>query len=193
MRVLLKEILDCSPDAAWRAIQSPAVFREVSSPVVSVESLAADGFPTIWEPGEHPVALRALGALPMGTQVIRLSTSSTRKDGVRILRDTGRGVSGALAAVTLWEHSMAIAPDPAGTGKTLYRDQLVFKAGPATLAAWPVFWALWQWRMLQIKRLAPGWSLDLGADAPADPASAVDPAPADPADDTAPARAPESG
>ena len=180
MRVLLKEILDCSPDAAWRALRSPAVFREVSSPVVSVESLEMDGFPTIWTPGEHPVSLSALGLVPMGDQVIRLTMATTRKDGVRILRDTGRGVSGPLAAVTLWDHRMAVSPDPADTGKTLFRDQLIFRTGALTLASWPVFWALWQWRLHQLKRLAPNWSLDLGvdetqpdADADADAAAAA--------------------
>ena len=179
MRVLLKEILDCSPDAAWRALRSPAVFREVSSPVVSVESLEMDGFPTIWEPGEHPVSLTALGLMPMGDQVIRLTMATTRKDGVRILRDTGRGVSGPLASVTLWDHRMAVSPDPAGTGKTLFRDQLIFRTGALTLASWPVFWALWQWRLHQLKRLAPNWSLDLGVDEPVRPAESGSDAGAD--------------
>ena len=59
---------------------------------------------------------------------------------------------------------MAVAPDPAGTGKTLFRDQLIFRTGTLTLASWPVFWALWQWRMRQLRRLAPTWRLDLGVD-----------------------------
>jgi len=164
MRVLLKEILDCPPDAAWRALQSPAVFREVSSPLISVESLEADGFPSTWEPGEHPVELSALGFMPMGKQMIRLQMSTERRDGVRIVRDTGRGVSGALEAVTLWDHRMAVSADPAGTGKTLYRDQLIFRTGALTLPSWPVFWAMWQWRMLQLKRLAPTWRFDVGID-----------------------------
>lgn len=164
MRVLLKEILDCPPDAAWRAIRSPAVLREVSSPLVSMESLGDEGFPTVWESGEHPVALRGLGLVPLGEQVVRLTLATTRPDGVRILRDTGRGVSGSLAAVTLWDHQMAIAPDPADPARTLYRDQLVFRAGPATLALWPAFWLFWQWRMRRLRQLAPTWRLDLGAD-----------------------------
>ena len=164
--MLLKEILDCAPDAAWRAIRSPAVFAEVSSPLIRMESRGEQGFPTVWESGEHPVELRGLGLVPLGEQIIRLTMATTRPDGVRILRDTGRGVSGSLAAVTLWDHQMAIAPDPAGTGKTLYRDQLVFRAGPATLALWPGFWLFWQWRMLRLKQLAPSWRLDLGADIP---------------------------
>jgi hypothetical protein len=178
MRVLLKETLDCTPDAAWRAIHSPAVFREVSSPVMTVESLEADGFPTVWEPGEHPVSMRGLGLVPLGMQVIRLSETTLRpaKSGsgrtgtgtVRILRDTGRGISGSMTAVTHWDHRMAIAADPDQPGKTLYRDQLIFQAGYATLAVWPGFWVFWQWRMSQIKRLAPTWRFDLGVDTDTD-------------------------
>jgi hypothetical protein len=180
MRVLLKETLDCTPDAAWRAIHSPAVFREVSSPVMTVESMEADGFPTVWEPGEHPVSMRGLGLVPLGMQVIRLSETTLRqaKSGsgktgtgagtVRILRDTGRGISGSMTAVTHWDHRMAIAADPDQPGKTLYRDQLIFQAGHATLAVWPGFWVFWQWRMAQIRRLAPTWRYDLGVDVDAD-------------------------
>lgn len=166
MRVLLKEILDCTPDAAWRALASPAVFREVSGPLLSVESREETGFPTRWEPGEHPVSMSGLGLLPLGEQVIRLSMRTTGT-GVRIVRDTGSGVSGLMAAITHWDHSMAVSPDPAGTGKTLYRDQLIFSAGPATLAVWPSLWAFWQLRMRRLKALAPTWQYDLGADDPA--------------------------
>ncbi|WP_181397346.1 hypothetical protein [Cryobacterium arcticum] len=166
MRVLLKEILDCTPDAAWRALASPTVFREVSGPLMGVRSLEAGGFPTRWEPGEHPVAMSGLGVVPLGEQMIRLKMHTTRS-GVRIVRDTGNGVSGLMNTITHWDHSMAIAPDPAGTGKTLYRDQLVFSAGPATLAVWPGLWAFWQLRMLRLKALAPNWRYDLGADDPA--------------------------
>lgn len=164
--MLLKEILDCDPDSAWRAIRSPAVLQEVSSPVFRLESLGANGFPTIWEPGEHSVTLRGLGFVPLGEQMIRLNVSATQQGDVRILRDTGRPLSGPLAAVDVWDHRMAIAADPAGTGKTLYRDQLIFRAGVATLALWPAFWTYWQWRMLQLKRLAPSWRYDVGIDFP---------------------------
>lgn len=190
MRVLLKETLDCDPDAAWRAIHSPAVLREVNSPLVAMQSLAADGFPTMWEPGEHPARFSGLGLVPLGAQVIRLSESTERPDGVRILRDTGRGVSGSLAAVTLWDHQMAIAPDPADPGRTLYRDQLKFAAGPATIALWPGFWAFWQWRMLQLKRLAPTWRFDVGIDDP-DFVPAASATPATPAPAPAPANSTE--
>jgi len=146
-----------------------------------VESLEAGGFPTVWKTGEHPVSMRGLGLVPLGTQMIRLRETTLRQPGlrqtdtgrsptgtdaaiVRILRDTGRGVSGSMTAVTHWDHRMAISADPDHPGKTLYRDQLIFRAGHVTLAVWPGFWVFWQWRMRQIKRLAPSWRFDLGVD-----------------------------
>jgi hypothetical protein len=177
VRVLLKLVLDCEPDAAWRAIRSPAVFREVSSPLVAMDSLSADGFPTVWEPGQHPVVVRGGGLIPLGKQIIRLTFSEHRRDGVRIMRDSGRGVTGAVAATTLWDHRMAIAPDPAGTGKTLYRDQLVIEAGWLTPVAWYSLWAFWQWRGRRLRQLAPTWSYDppVASDADNSPVRGTDP------------------
>ncbi|PJJ65673.1 hypothetical protein [Compostimonas suwonensis] len=163
MRVLLKFVLDTDPDAAWRALRSPAVFREVAAPLLGMTSLEDAGFPTIWQPGEHPVRVRAGGLLPIGRQLIRVSLDDRRADGVRILRDRGEGVSGALRAVTLWDHRMAVSPAPGsddGTAKTLYRDQLTVSAGILTPAAWAGLWAFWQWRGLRLRQLAPGWSFE---------------------------------
>jgi len=155
MRVLLKLVLDCAPDAAWRAIRSPHVFRQVSAPLTQFTSLEVGGFPELWQPGEHPVSMSALGLCPVGQQVIDVSFPDAPA-GVRIMRDGGRGLSGPLALVTQWEHSMAISAAPGG--KTLYRDQLVFSAGVLTPLLWPLYWAFWQWRGAALQRLAPTWS-----------------------------------
>ncbi len=166
VRVLLKLVLDCDPDAAWRALRSPAVFREVSGPLMEVESLAADGFPTVWEPGQHPVAMKAAGLLPMGKQIIRLSVETAERGQTRILHDSGQGVTGAVSAIHLWDHRMAVSPDPAGTGKTLYRDQLIVGAGLLTPFAWYSLWAFWQLRGRKLQALAPSWAYDFPAPEP---------------------------
>ncbi|MET4780410.1 hypothetical protein [Glaciihabitans sp. UYNi722] len=154
MRVLLKLVLDCPPDAAWAAIRSPGVFRAVSAPFTTFTSLAAHGFPESWPEGDHYVMARAFGVLPIGEQAISLSYRE-RSDGVRLMRDNGHGVSGALAIVTRWQHTMAVAP--AQGDRTLYRDQLLVSAGIATLPLWLFYWSFWQWRAIQLRRLAPTW------------------------------------
>lgn len=178
MRVLLKLILDCDPDAAWRALQSPTAFREVALPWLDFRSDEPAGFPTTWpgvgagvgagRAGEHRVRVRPLGAFTVGTQAIRLDTlrsTDPRESATRILRDSGGGTGGVLAALPRLDHRMAIAPDPAGPGpdgrlRTLYRDQLIVRAGVLTPFAWYTLWAFWQWRGRRLKQLAPTWAYD---------------------------------
>jgi hypothetical protein len=154
MRILLKLVLDCEPDDAWHAIRNPQVFQEASYPLTQFRSLEAGGFPDVWQAGEHPVQVSAFGAFPIGEQVIDVSFADAPA-GVRIMRDTGRGLSGPLTLITRWEHSMAVGAAPGG--KTLYRDQLSFSAGVFTPLMWPMYWAFWQWRAAALKRLAPRW------------------------------------
>jgi hypothetical protein len=73
MRVLLKLVLDCSPDDAWRAIRSPSVLNAVSAPLTRFESLEPGGFPTLWPEGDHPVRMRSAGGITIGEQVIAVS------------------------------------------------------------------------------------------------------------------------
>ena len=154
MRVMLKLELNCTPDAAWQAIRDPEVFRAVSAPFTTFESLEPGGFPASWPAGEHRVAGRAFGIAPVGEQVIRIATGS-KPGGVRFVVDDGRGESGALASITSWHHTMAVSPAPGG--RTLFRDRLSFGVGAVTPLAWPALWAFWQWRGIRISQLAPTW------------------------------------
>jgi hypothetical protein len=169
-RVLLKLELDCGVDAAWRAIRSPQVMRQVAAPLLGFWSLEEgaspasasprSGFPDTWPSGEHRVEVSALTVLTVGEQIISISypqqTLRRRRDGVRMVRDRGRATSGPLSVVTRFEHTMTVAP--AGEGRTLFRDQLKFSAGILTPLVWPLFWVFWQWRGFRIRRLARSWS-----------------------------------
>ena len=154
MRILLKLELDCAPDAAWRAIRSPDVFRAVSAPFTTFESLEPGGFPDSWPEGEHLVRGRAFGVAVIGEQTIDLTFLELRT-GARAVRDTGRGLSGPLALVRNWEHTMAVSALPGA--RTLFRDQLKVEAGLLTPLLWAGFWAFWQWRSIQIMRLSRNW------------------------------------
>lgn len=155
--MLLKLTLDCEPEAAWRAIQSPTVFREASLPLLDFRSLEPNGFPPRWEEGVHPVRILAAG-VPIGSQAISIEFPERRHAGVQILRDNGGGLTGATTVFDRWDHRMAIAASPDEPGKTLYRDRLVFSAGALTLPIWPSLWAFWQLRGARLKALAPTWS-----------------------------------
>jgi hypothetical protein len=139
MHVQLKLILDCDPDAAWRAIKSPTVLTELYGPLLQPESQEGT-FPTIWGPGSHAVTLKALGLVPVGGQDIRLDFQEKRPDGVRIMHDSGAPLSGPLTLLTRWDHRMAIAPAPGDPTKTLYRDRLEI-SGAVAPALWYPLWS----------------------------------------------------
>ncbi|MEO6117019.1 MAG: hypothetical protein ABIP33_11595 [Pseudolysinimonas sp.] len=162
MHVHLKLVLDCPPDAAWRALRSPSVFADVSYPWVQFEPLADNGFPEEWSEGSHPVRARALyGIFDAGTQDIDLTFR--HRGQVRIFEDHGGPLSGPLAIVTGWRHRMAVSAGPR-PGTTLLRDRLEFSAGILTPPVWIGFWLFWQWRARGLVRLAPGFARRFAAD-----------------------------
>ena len=164
MRVLLKMVLDCEPDAAFHALRSPAVFRQVSAPLMAFDSLDPGGYTDTWTDGEHRVAMKPLGLVAVGEQIIDIHTEE-RLDHVhgrhenpvlvRIVHDTGRGLTWPLTLTTSWHHQMAVSAQ--ADGRTLYRDQLEFSAGVLTPLVWAAYWGFWQWRGIAIRRLATSW------------------------------------
>jgi hypothetical protein len=182
MRVHLNLLLDCPADAAWEAVHSPAVFRAVSGPFTTADSLEPGGFPQRWAGATHRVRLRLLGVLPMGSQLISLR-DEILVDGTRIVHDEGGPLTGAMRIVTTWHHRMAIRAASAGSGatgsgvtelnaarpvaaappeRTQFRDTLEVGAGVLTPLAWLGFWVFWQLRARQLRRLAPGWAKQFG-------------------------------
>ena len=157
MRVLLKLRLECRAEAAWRALQSPTVMRETAGPLIDYASLERGGFPPRWEDGDHELTLLGAGRVPLGTQRIRLDIDTTTFPDVALGRDSGMGIDGLPSVIRSWDHRMAVSEHPGDRAATLYRDRLVFDAGPATLAMWPALWSLWQWRGHRLRQLAPGF------------------------------------
>ena len=178
MRILLKLVLDCDPDAAWRALHSPRAVGELYGPFVALEPLAAEGLPTRFSAGDDiPVRMTIGGAVPLGAQFIHVSERRVDEPGgpVRIFRDSGIPLTGPLASLDVWDHQMAVSPAPGAPGKTLWRDRLVI-GGPTAAALWPALWTVWQWRGMRLRRLAPGWAHD------PEPAADTAPATEDPTD-----------
>ena len=161
MRILLKLELDCTADAAWRALHSPRAVTELYGPLLDMAPMAAS-LPTSFEPGaDVPVEIRALGLLPVGQQLIHASDRYTEDANgpVRIFRDSGIPLTGPLAALDVWDHQMAVSPLPGDPSKTLWRDRLTI-GGIAAVPLWPMLWAAWQYRGIRLRTLAPTWSYD---------------------------------
>jgi len=159
MRVLLKLTLDCSPDAAWRALHSPSALAELYAPLLRLEPLEISPR-TQLEPGtDVPVQLSLAGVVPLGRQLIHASERTVGD--ARILRDSGIPLTGPLAALDIWDHQMAVSASTGG--QTLWRERLVI-GGAAAPALWPGLWATWQWRGARLRALAPSWAFEPGDD-----------------------------
>lgn len=172
MYVQLKFPMDTPSDAAWRALRSVAVVRELYSPLVDVRPLGdfipengsasvelenLEAVATMWEPGSVECRARLFGIIPLGRQIIRVSFEQAEDGRTNLFVDTGGATSGPLALLTGWRHRMAVSPLPGDPGRSLWRDRVEFH-GPMAPLYWPVLWALWQWRGQKIRALAPGWA-----------------------------------
>lgn len=188
MYVQLKLVLDTDPAAAWRALRSPTVMRELYAPLIDVALPGAHAQPsaalqrtdppipasqsdgagqatgsavpaTRWQRTREQAVLSLAGVVPLGRQLIDLEYDETRHNGVNILRDTGTPSTGPLSILRGWNHRMAISHAPEDAGRTLLRDRLSFR-GPAAAASWYPLWAIWQWRGARLRTLAPTWAFD---------------------------------
>lgn len=162
MRVLLKFEIDCDADAAWRALHSPAAVGELYGPLLQMDSLATEGFPTAFQPGDDiAVGLSFAGVVPMGQQLIHVSDTLTSdsRGPVRIFRDSGLPLKGPLSTLDVWDHQMAVSPVPGSPERTLWRERLTI-GGVTAPVLWPMLWTMWQWRASRIKALAPSWAYD---------------------------------
>ena len=76
MRILLKFVIDCDPDAAWRALHSPRAVAELYGPLLSVDGLTE--MPTSFESGDDvPVQMSVAGVVPVGRQLISVADRET--------------------------------------------------------------------------------------------------------------------
>lgn len=160
MRIELAFVIDCDVDSAWEAIHSPAAAEEIYGPLLHLRSVGGWGLPQRWTTAaEAMVEMTVLGVVPAGRQVIRTSDEERCFDGVRvrIMRDSGRPLSGPLGALTHWDHRMAVCEAPKQPGRALWRDRLVV-GGPSARILWPGLWLTWQWRKQRIRRVAPTWA-----------------------------------
>ena len=173
MRIMLKLVLDCDADAAWRALHSPRAIADLYGPFVDLAPMDAAGMPSRLEPGADVPVRMTIGAgapggaggrgggLSLGEQLIHVSERTVRDahGEVRIFRDSGIPLTGQLATLDVWDHQMAVSPAPGDPAKTLWRDRLVI-GGRSAPALWPVLWATWQWRGARLRALAPTWAHD---------------------------------
>ena len=73
MRVHLSTPLNAPPDWVAAQLQSTAVFRRITAPLVRFKRPGGAPWPAHWSPGDLRVQMWLLGLLPMGSQTVRIS------------------------------------------------------------------------------------------------------------------------
>ncbi len=118
MRVRLSTPLNAPPEWVAAQLQSTAVFRHITAPLVRFKRLGGAPWPTHWSPGDLPLQMRLLGLLPMGSQTVRISIEPSAQAGAwPTLRDNGEGT-----LMRRWDHRITLQPLP--DGRTLYTDDI---------------------------------------------------------------------
>lgn len=118
MRVTLSTPLDAPPEWVAAHLQSTAVFRHITAPLVHFSPPGDTVWPRLWAPGNFEVRMRLLGWLPMGPQTVRISIEAPAEPGGwPTLRDNGEG-----GLMRRWDHRITLQPLPGG--RTLYTDDI---------------------------------------------------------------------
>lgn len=118
MRVHLSTPLSAPPEWVAAQLQSTAVFRHITAPLIQFHPARGTEWPTHWAPGELALHMRLLGVLPMGPQTVRISIEpAAQRGGWPTLRDNGEGV-----LMRRWDHRITL--QPLSDGRTLYTDDI---------------------------------------------------------------------
>ena len=159
MRMRLSTTLNAPPEWVAAHLQSTAVFRHITAPLVRFAPAGGAAWPARWEPGSLQVRMRLLGTLPMGAQTVRIALESPAEPGGwPTLRDNGEGL-----LMRRWDHRITV--QPLADGRTRYTDDIDVAARylpwlmtPLSAAFAHVFFRHRQrrWRALARGHAAPG-------------------------------------
>lgn len=118
MRVHLSTPLSAPAEWVAAQLQSTAVFRHITAPLIQFHPARGTEWPTHWARGELALHMRLLGVLPMGPQTVRISIEpAAQSGGWPTLRDNGEGV-----LMRRWDHRITL--QPLSDGRTLYTDDI---------------------------------------------------------------------
>lgn len=139
MIIKQSSIFNVSPEQVWQEGLKTKLLHYVASPILKFTSAGTTPLPEVWKKGEYTVNMKVFGFVPFGKQkvVIKSPPEHEQENHLYAMLDDGRG-----ELITKWRHLITI--DDAGTGKTLYTDQVEVQAGVLTIFVW-VFANIFFW------------------------------------------------
>ena len=144
MKVALETDLPIAPETAWDWVQTSALLREITFPLVIFRPIGGP-WPERWEETRYRAWMLLFGVLPFGRQSIVI-TKGEDADGYWV-RDNG---SGDLVAT--WDHRITLRRTE--DGGTRYADVVEVKAGVLTPVVWAFAAVFYRWRQRRWRRLA---------------------------------------
>lgn len=133
MQIRLSTTLDAPPDWVATHLQSTAVFRSITAPLLRFQPAHGTTWPARWAPGETQLRMQLLGVVPLGRHTVRISVHPRAPGGGDwpTLRDNGEGT-----LLRRWDHRITWRALP--DGRTLYTDEVAVAARHLPLLMTPV-------------------------------------------------------
>lgn len=139
-------------DRVWAELQRPRLLHYVAAGRLQFVPVEPPAFPERWREGEYRVALRGLGRLPLGEQVISIRIRESERE----LHDHG-----SSPFFRRWEHRISVEPD--GPAASRYTDRIEFDAGVLNPLLLPLVKRFFRHRQRRWRRLVDN-GFDYSAD-----------------------------
>ncbi len=139
-------------DRVWAELQKPRLLQYVAAGRLRFVPVEPPAFPERWRDGEYRVALRGLGWLPLGEQVISIRISASE----RKLHDHG-----SSPFFRRWDHRISV--EPGGPAASRYTDRIEFDAGLLNALLLPLVKSFFRHRQRRWRRLVDN-GFDYSAD-----------------------------
>ncbi|WP_082486087.1 MULTISPECIES: DUF3703 domain-containing protein [unclassified Acidovorax] len=171
MRVHLSTRLEAPPAWVARQLQSTAVFRHITAPLMRFKPTDGASWPTEWTAGELKLQMWLLGVVPLGSQTVRIAIEpppQAQPGHWPTLWDHGDG-----ALMRRWDHRITLQALP--DGATLYTDDIDVVPRHMPWLMTPLSAVFARWFFVHRQRRWRALAATLAAQAPAPGAAAPSP------------------
>lgn len=148
MLVNISTKLNCTPEQAWKEVQTSRLLHYVTSPLLTFKPIVPAKLPELWTEGTYQVGLWIFGLIPFGKHSIVITVEDADPRGqIYQIRDNGYG-----DLISTWDHRITIQAGE--DGKTLYSDSAEIKAGVLTFLIWLYEQLFYRYRQSRWRKLA---------------------------------------
>ncbi len=150
MRLRRTTVLPVSIERLGTALLAPALFDEITAPLLAFQPVDPPVTPERWSVGPRRFRLLIGGRLPIGEHVIDarvVADPDPQQAGEQLVwHDAGHS-----DLIRVWDHRILLEPVLGGTA---YTDAVEIHAGPLTVPAWLFAQLFYRHRQRKLVRLA---------------------------------------